>query len=56
MVIIETPKRHIIGWNCMAILVEIGQAVRPGREPKKPRKARKETYAAFTPAQQVSLV
>jgi len=29
----------------MAILVEIGQAVRPGREPKKPKKAKKETYS-----------
>jgi len=41
------PKRHILGQNhaYMAILVEIRHAVRPGREPKKPTKARKETYS-----------
>jgi len=41
------PKRHILGRNraYMAILVEIGQAVRPGRVTKEPKNARKETYS-----------
>ena len=40
-------KRHILGRNraYMAILVQICQAVRPGRVMKKPKKARKETYS-----------
>ena len=40
------PQRHILGRNhgYSAILVEIGQAVRPGRMMKKPKTARKETY------------
>jgi len=48
MVIIETPKRHILGRNraYIAILVEIGQAVRPGRETKKPKKQGKKLTVA----------
>jgi len=40
------PQKAILCWNRahMAILVEIGQAVRPGRVMKEPKKARKETH------------
>ena len=53
IVIIETPKRHLLGRNrtYVPILVEIGSLVRPVRKPKeskkrKKKKARKETYSS----------
>ena len=52
MVIIETPKRHLLGGNrtYMPILVEIGSVVRPVREPKESKKKKKKQGKKLTVA------
>jgi len=47
----NVDRRRNYGQKSKSKMVEIGQVVRPGREPKKLKKARKETYMYWVFAQ-----